>query len=46
VEIPHGQTRTVVLTLKEPKTAGGPIVLTQPTVRPLQLSVTGGTCSN
>jgi len=46
VEIPHGQTRTVVLTLKEPKTAGAPIVLTQPTVRPLQLSVTGGTCSN
>lgn len=45
VELPHGDTRTVVLTLKEPKTPGTPIVLTQPQVRPLQVSVTPGSCS-
>ena len=44
VEIPHGQTRTVVLVLHEPKTAGTPIVLHQPAVRPVQLTVTKGSC--
>ena len=44
LEVPHGATRKVVLTLTEPAVAGGPIVLRQPSVRPLNLTVTETPC--
>lgn len=44
VEIPHGTTRTVVFNLTEPNTPGNPIILRQPLVRPLNLTVTDTAC--
>jgi hypothetical protein len=44
LELPRGATRTVVLHLHEPASTKAPIVLRQPLVRPLAVSVVGGSC--
>jgi len=44
VEIPHGATRTVVFNLTEPNAQEAPIILRQPLVRPLDLTVTTTQC--
>jgi hypothetical protein len=44
VELPRGTTRTVVLHLVEPGNTAAPIVLRQPLVRPLQVSVNDAAC--
>ena len=44
VEIPHGASRTVVFTLTEPNAQETPIILRQPLVRPLDLTVTTTQC--
>jgi hypothetical protein len=45
VELPRGTSRTVVLHLSEPAGTGAPIVLRQPLVRPLQLTLKDAVCS-
>lgn len=44
VELPRGATRTVLLELVEPGTAGPPAVLRQPLVRPLASSIRDAAC--
>jgi hypothetical protein len=44
VELPRGQTRTVVLHLREPSSPVAPIVLHQPLVRPLTVTVRDEAC--
>jgi hypothetical protein len=44
LELPRGQSRTIVLHLREPAGTGAPIVLRQPLVRPLHVTVDGGSC--
>jgi hypothetical protein len=45
VELPRGTSRTVVLHLSEPTSAATPIVLRQPLVRPLQVTLKDAVCS-
>lgn len=45
VELPRGTSRTIVLHLSEPATPGAPIVLDQPLVRPLQVTLKDAACS-
>ncbi len=44
VELPRGTTRTVVLHLSEPAAKGTPIVLHQPLVRPLSVTLHDASC--
>jgi len=44
VELPQGTSRTVVLQLSEPAGEGEPIVLRQPLVRPLQVTLDDAVC--
>jgi hypothetical protein len=44
LELPRGTTRTVVFHLTEPAGSGAPIVLRQPLVQPLQVSVEDAQC--
>lgn len=44
VEVPRGTTRTIVFHLAEPGTAGPPLVLNQPLVRPLHVSIADARC--
>jgi hypothetical protein len=44
LELPRGSTRTVVFRLTEPAGAGAPIVLRQPLVQPLQVSLEDSRC--
>jgi hypothetical protein len=43
-EIPHGQSRVVVFHLTEPAGTGAPIVLKQPAVNPISVTVTSQRC--
>ena len=45
VEIPRGTSRTIVLHLSEPAGTGSPIVLHQPLVRPLHVTLNDAVCS-
>ena len=45
VELPRGSTRTIVLHLSEPAGAGAPIVLRQPLVRPLAVTLKDAVCT-
>ena len=45
VELPRGTSRTVVLHLSEPAATGAPIVLRQPLVRPLHVTLDDAVCS-
>ncbi len=44
LELPRGRPQTVVLHLREPGASGSPVVLRQPLVRPLQVSVDDARC--
>jgi hypothetical protein len=44
LELPRGTSRTIVLHLTEPAGSGDPIVLRQPLVRPLSVSLQDATC--
>jgi hypothetical protein len=44
LELPRGTSRAIVLTLSEPAGTGAPIVLRQPLVRPLQVTVNEAAC--
>ena len=44
LELPHSSTRTIVLTLVEPKGKGAPIVLRQPLARPIAISIKDAQC--
>jgi hypothetical protein len=44
VELPRGSTRTVVFHLTEPAGTGTPIVLSQPLVRPIAVTVDDAKC--
>jgi len=45
VELPRGKSRTIVLHLNEPAGKGKPIVLRQPLVRPLHVTLDDAACS-
>jgi hypothetical protein len=45
LELPRGTSRTIVLTLSEPAGTGAPIVLRQPLVRPLDVTVNDAVCN-
>ena len=45
LELPRGTARTIVLHLSEPTGTGAPIVLGQPLVRPLSVTLKDGVCS-
>jgi hypothetical protein len=45
VELPRGTSRTIVLQLSEPAGTGTPIVLRQPLVRPLHVTIKDATCN-
>jgi Protein of unknown function (DUF4012) len=45
VEIPRGTSRTIVMHLSEPTGTGAPIVLRQPLVRPLHVTLDEAVCS-
>ena len=45
VELPRGTSRTIVIHLTEPAGAGPPIVLRQPLVRPLHVTLDDAVCS-
>jgi hypothetical protein len=45
VELPSGTSRTIVIHLREPAGAGPPIVLRQPLVRPLHVTLDDAVCS-
>jgi len=44
LELPRGTSRSVVLHLQEPAGIGEPVILRQPLVRPLKVSIDGATC--
>ena len=44
LKLPRGATRTVVLSLREPQDVGSPIVLRQPMVNPLVVTVAAARC--
>jgi hypothetical protein len=44
LELPRGASRTIVLQLREPAGKGAPIVLRQPLVRPLEVSLNDAAC--
>jgi len=44
LELPRGTSRTIVLQLSEPAAAGTPIVLRQPLVRPLKVTLKDAVC--
>ena len=44
IEVPRGASRTIVLQLSEPAGAGKPIVLRQPLVRPLKVTLKDAAC--
>ena len=44
IELPRGRTQTVVLHLREPAASGRPVVLRQPLVRPLSVSLDDARC--
>jgi len=44
LELPRGESRTIVLQLNEPAGTGAPIVLRQPLVRPLQVTLNDAVC--
>jgi hypothetical protein len=45
LELPRGTSRTIVLTLSEPAGTGAPIVLRQPLVRPLNVTIHDAVCN-
>ncbi len=45
LELPHGQSRTVTMHLTEPAGHGAPVVLRQPLVRPLSVSLDNASCN-
>ena len=45
IEVPRGTSRTIVLHLREPAAGGSPIVLRQPLVRPLHVTLNDAVCS-
>jgi Protein of unknown function (DUF4012) len=45
VELPRGTSRTIVIHLNEPAVSGAPIVLRQPLVRPLSVTLQDAICS-
>ncbi len=45
LELPRGTSRTIVIHLSEPAAAGPPIVLRQPLVRPLSVTLKDAVCS-
>ena len=45
LEIPRGTTRTVTIQLSEPAATGSPVVLRQPLVRPLSVTLENANCS-
>lgn len=45
LELPRGTTRTIVFHLTEPAGSGSPVVLRQPLVRPLHVSLENAQCS-
>jgi hypothetical protein len=45
VEVPRGTSRTIVIHLSEPASAGAPIVLRQPLVRPLHVTLHDTVCN-
>jgi hypothetical protein len=45
LELPRGTTRTIVLQLSEPAGMTLPIVLRQPLVRPLKVTLHAASCS-
>jgi len=45
LELPRGTSRTIVLHLSEPAGAGTPIVLRQPLVRPLKITLNDAVCN-
>jgi hypothetical protein len=45
VELPRGTSRTIVMHLTEPAGTGAPIVLRQPLVRPLDVTLSDAVCS-
>jgi hypothetical protein len=45
VELPRGTSRTIVLQLTEPAGTGTPLVLHQPLVRPLTVTLKDAVCS-
>jgi len=45
LEIPRGTSRTIVLHLTEPARPGAPIVLHQPLVRPLKVTLRHANCN-
>lgn len=45
IEVPRGASRTIVLQLSEPSGTGKPIVLRQPLVRPLKVSLHDAVCN-
>jgi hypothetical protein len=44
LELPRGTSRTIVLQLSEPASTGAPIVLRQPLVRPLHVTLEDAAC--
>jgi len=44
LELPRGRSRTIVLSLTEPAGVGAPVVLRQPLVRPLHLTLDAASC--
>ena len=44
LELPRGTSRTIVLQLSEPAAGGKPIVLRQPLVRPLKVTLQDAVC--
>ena len=44
LELPRGASRTIVLNLSEPATVGAPLVLRQPLVRPLTVTIDDARC--
>ena len=45
LEVPRGASRTIVLQLSEPAGPGKPIVLRQPLVRPLKVTLSDAVCN-
>jgi hypothetical protein len=45
LELPRGTSRTIVIHLSEPAGTGAPIVLRQPLVRPLSVTLEDAVCN-